>query len=63
MGCVEMAMYPSKQNKNLVPEFYANLSDSVNVSTNPAFGAVYVKGTPIAFTPSNIASFMSCSTL
>lgn len=55
-----MALYSSKYNENLAREFYANISEGVDISTNPAFEVVYVRGTPIALTPSNISFFMSC---
>lgn len=58
--CVEITLYPSKYNEILVRDFYVNLFEGVDISTNPAFGAIYVRGTPIAFTPSNIASFLNC---
>lgn len=60
MGYVEMAFFPSKYNENLEIKFYVNLFDSGDDSTNPASGAVYVKGTPIAVTQIKIPSFMSC---
>lgn len=59
MGCVEMTLYPTKYNENLERKFYANLLGGVDDVTSSSYGAVYVSGTPVAFTPSYIASFMS----
>lgn len=57
--CVEIVLYPTKYNENLIQEFYSNLTIEVESSTT-TFGAIYARGIRIAFTSSNIASFFNC---
>lgn len=59
MGYVEMGLYPSKYNENMVRRFYEYLFDGGDNIANPSFGAVYMGGILISFTLNNITYFMS----
>lgn len=60
MGCVEMEIFTVKFNESLVGKFYANLTADVDNDNSPAFEQVYVRGIGVAFSPTNIATYMSC---
>lgn len=59
LGCVEMSLYLKKYNKSLVRDFYANLTGEIENMESP-FRQVYKICSVIAFSPANIANFLSC---
>ncbi|KAI5667655.1 hypothetical protein M9H77_17508 [Catharanthus roseus] len=60
MGCVELTLFSKKYNKNLVKEFYANLTKEFGNPESPTYGQVYVRGHVIDLSPLNIAYYLSC---
>lgn len=58
MGCEEIALYPEKYNKSLMREYNANLTIEIKDDESP-FGLAYVRVNVIAFSPANIAHFLS----
>lgn len=47
--CMEIVLYPTKYNENLIREFYSSLITEVENSAT-TFWAIYVRGIKIAFT-------------
>lgn len=50
LGCVKMALFLAKYNKNLVRDFYANLTAGIKDSQSPYYDVVCVRGTVILYT-------------
>lgn len=61
MRYMDITIFPAKFNESLVREFYANLTADIDNANSPIYEQLYVRGTVIVFTPTNIITYLSCT--